>query len=140
MFSFASCEHDTSTHCELSMIETNASPFRSRHDLGRTERAIKQILADGTPAWVSHPKDFKEWAIELYAEEKESSDKQVSGYRMEGQDLLTDKKARRINPIDSRDFISKLRNNGVRCFTYQVQDANTPGHLLNTVGLWCQIP
>jgi hypothetical protein len=122
------------------MIETSQSPIRSRHDVRRTERSVKQILANGTPRWVSHPKDFKHWAQEMYLKDKEDSDKQVSGYRIEGQDLLTDEKARKINPMATRDFIKKLRDNGVKCFTYQVQSDKTPGSIVNTVGLWCEVP
>jgi hypothetical protein len=122
------------------MIQTTQTPFRSRHNIAVTERSIKNILADGTPRWVSNPREFKNWAQELYLKDKEDSDRQVAGYRIEGQDLLTDEKARKIHPMSSRDFIQKLRDNGVNCFTYQVQAENTPAAMVNTVGLWCVIP
>jgi hypothetical protein len=123
------------------MIETNASPFRSQHNVKVTEQSIKNILADGTPRWVSHPKDFKEYANEEYYREKEQSDRLVSAYRMEEQDTLTDEKARKVGKISTREFIKKLRDNGVNCFTYQVPpDAKTPASMRNTVGLWCEVP
>lgn len=121
-------------------LRQTQNPIRSRHRLGQTESAIKRILADGTPAWVSRPQDFKQWAKELYLKDKEDSDRQVSGYRIEGQDLLTDEKARKINPIAIERFMKKLRDNGVKCFLYQVQSPNTPATMVNTVGLWCVIP
>jgi hypothetical protein len=123
------------------MIETNASPFRSRHNIAATERAVKDILKDGTPRWVSHPQDFKQWAAEVYHQEKEESDKLALGFREEEQDTLTDVKARRVKPMDSRAFIQKLRDNGIKCFTYQIPHTpNTPGMMVNTVGLWCVVP
>lgn len=124
------------------MIDLNQpiSPIRSRIDTERTDQAIKRILADGTPRWVSHPQEFKSWAQELYIKEQEESKKQVSGYKIEGQDLLTDEKARKINPLSIERFMQKLRDNGVKCFLYQVQSPNTPAAMINTVGLWCVIP
>src|SRR5450631_2836097 len=103
------------------MLRQATNPIRSRHNLGQTESAIKRILADGTPAWVSRPQDFKNWAAELYAQDKEESDKQAAGYRIEGQQLLTDEKARTINPMSIERFMKKLRDNKVKCFLYQVQ-------------------
>jgi hypothetical protein len=123
------------------MIETNVSPFRSRHDIRRTEQSVKHILSGGTPRWVSHPKDFKQYANEVYFEEKEKSDKLVLSYRMEEQDTLTDEKARKKGALSTREFIKKLRDNGVNCFTYQVPpDPKTPKSMINTVGLWCEVP
>lgn len=123
------------------MIETTETPIRSRIDYRTTDRSIKKILADGTPRWVSHPQDFSQWARECYLEEKEESTKQVAAYREEEQDTLTDYKARKIHPMSSRDFIQKLRDNGVKCFTYQVPHGpGTPARMMNTVGLWCVVP
>jgi hypothetical protein len=117
------------------------SPIRSRIDTRRTDQAIKHILADGTPAWISRPQDFKQWARECYLEDKEDSDRQVLAYRMEEQDTLTDEAARMIHPMDTRNFIQKLRDNGIKCFTYQVPlGPGTPVTMLNTVGLWAEVP
>lgn len=115
-------------------------PIRSRIDTKTTDASIKEILRDGTPKWISHPQDFKQWAREVYVADKEDSDRQVAGYRIEGQDLLTDEKARTINPIHVDEFMRKLRINGVKCFLYQVKSANTPVTMVNTVGLWCVVP
>lgn len=122
------------------MIETNLNPICSRHNFAVTERSIKRILRDGTPAWVSRPRDFKSWARELYLRDKEASTRQVAGYRIEGQEALSDEKARKIHPMRTWDFVLKLRANGVKCFTYQVQSESTPDAMINTVALWCVIP
>lgn len=118
-----------------------SNPIRSNMTQAKAERTAQRILKDGTPKWVSHPKDFKQWAMECYLKDKEESDAQVIGYRMEGQDLLTDRKARLIHTMTTRDFLEKLRMNGVHCFVYQVPpSAATPRELLNTVGLWAEVP
>lgn len=123
------------------MIETNASPFRARHNVRATERAVKQILADGTPAWVSRPKDFKQWASEVYHQEKEESDKLALAYREEEQETLTDEKARTVHPMHVDEFMRKLRINGVKCFIYQTPwKKGDPASMMNTVGLWAVVP
>lgn len=122
------------------MIETNTNPIRSRINMRQTERAIKELTSGGVPRWASHPLEFKNWALEVYAKDKEDSIRQVSSYRMEEQETLTDEKARMVGRMGSREFIEKLRANGVRCFTYQVQSGNTPATMVNTVGLWCVVP
>lgn len=120
------------------MIETDEIPFRSNIN---PEKMVREITRYGIPRWASHPLEFKNWAKECYAREKEQSDQQVRGYQMEEQDTLSDEKCRMINPISTREFIQKLRNNGVKCFTYQIPpDAKTPPTMLNTVGLWCEVP
>jgi hypothetical protein len=115
--------------------------IRSNMTVAKAWKSTREILRGGVPRWASHPKDFKNWALECYFEDKERSDAQVADYRMEGQDLLTDRKARLIKGMHSRSFIQKLRDNGVNCFTYQVPPGpETPKELLNTVGLWAEVP
>jgi len=116
-------------------------PIRSNMTVAKAQRSAKAILKYGTPRWLSHPRDFKQWALECYLKDKEQSDAQVADYRMEEQETLTDYKARMIHQMGTREFIKKLRDNGVHCFTYQApQNAGTPREMLNTVGLWCEIP
>ena len=98
-------------------------------DNATTKESIKQLLAGGTPDWVSHPEDYKNFVKEAFAAEKEMSDQQVESYKMDGQDLLSDEKPRKVHIITTRDFIKKLRDNGVRCFTVD-------NGLAGTVGLW----
>ena len=107
--------------------------IKSIHDLKVTQDSIKDILKDGTPRWVSHPHEYKNFALESIQEDKEMSDDMVKSYRMEDQELLTNAVARKINPMGTRDFILKLRKYGVRCFTI---DNGMP----QTVGLWAMRP
>lgn len=117
------------------------NPIRSNWTLARARAAAARILKGGTPAWLSRPKEFKNWALECYLKDKERSDAQVADYRLEGQEILTDRNASLIRLMGSREFIKKLRDNGVNCFTYQVPPGpGTPPELLNTVGLWCEVP
>jgi hypothetical protein len=116
-------------------------PIRSNMTPAKAARTARKLMRYGVPRWASHPHEFKNYALECYQRDKEQSDAQVADYRMEGQDLLTDRKARLINGMHSRDFIEKLRDNGVNCFTYQVPPGpETPKELLNTVGLWAEVP
>jgi len=122
-------------------ITLNESPFRARHNQPLSERALKELYKDGTPAWIARPKEFRQYAVDCYLADKEESDAMVAQYRMEDQEELTDRKARLVNVMGTRDFIEKLRSNGVHCFTYQVPPGEgTPKELLNTVGLWCEVP
>jgi hypothetical protein len=108
-------------------------PWKEFHDMKTTQESIKQLLAGGTPDWVKHPEDWKNYAKEAFAAEKEISDKQVMGYRIDDQEELVDFRARNVNIISTRDFIKKLRDNGVRCFTIY---NGLPG----TIGLWAVVP
>jgi hypothetical protein len=94
-----------------------------------TKEAIKQLLAGGIPDWYKHPEEYKAFVKESFQAEKEASDAQVEGYKMPHQDLLADEKPRKVHPIATREFVKRLRDNGVRCFTV---DNNLPG----TVALW----
>ena len=58
--------------CLPSVIVTNANPIRSRIDWKTSNAAVKEILKDGTPKWVSHPRDFKRMAQEDYPHRKNS--------------------------------------------------------------------
>jgi hypothetical protein len=110
-------------------LATVDDPWKETHNTAATKETIKQLLADGTPDWVKHPHDYKNFVNEAFQAEKENSDKQVEGYKMEDQSLLTDEAARLVNVISTRNFIRKLRDNGVKCFTI---DNGWPG----TVALW----
>ena len=116
-------------------------PIRSNWNLKRAEQAAQEICRKGVPRWASHPHEFKNWALECYMKDKEESTAQVADYRMEEQETLTDHKARMIRTIGTRNFLEKLRDNGVHCFTYQVPPGpGTPKEMLNTVGLWAEVP
>ncbi len=110
------------------------NPFKERHDMKATRASIKQMLSNGTPNWVKWPEDYKHFVRESFQAEKEASDNQVSQYKMEHQDILTNSKARKVNAIATRDFIQKLRQNGVKCFT--VDNGFPP----QTVALWAVRP
>lgn len=110
------------------------NPWKERHDLKITRETIKQLLSNGTPNWVRWPEDYKNFVKESFAAEKEISDSQVSQYKMEHQDILTNAKARKVNAIGTRDFIAKLRRNGVKCFT--IDNGFPP----QTVALWAIRP
>lgn len=118
---------------QFQMQGSDVDPIKSRHDVAATKDAVKALLANGTPNWVKWPQDYKNFALESIQEEKEMSDEQVAGYKMEDQHVLTNAVARKVNPMGTRDFILKLRKNGVRCFTI---DNGMP----QTVGLWAMRP
>lgn len=119
---------------QFNMQGSDVDPIRSKHDLNTTRQSIKALLANGTPDWVRFPNDYKQFVKESFAEEKELSDMQVAGYRMEDQELLTNTVARKVNPIGTRDFILKLRMNGIKCFTID------NGFPRGTVALWAFKP
>ncbi len=111
-----------------------SNPWKHKHDVKATQASIKTLLANGTPSWVSHPEDFKHFVRESFQQAKEESDAQVSQYKMEHQDILTNSKARKVNAIRTRDFIQKLRQAGVKCFT--IDNGFPP----QTVALWAVKP
>jgi hypothetical protein len=112
---------------EYKKIENN--PIVSTHDLKTTTATIKDMLKDGTPDWYSHPEDYKNFAKEMMATEKENSDGMVLGYKMDSQELLTNYKARAVNIMSTRSFVERLRDNGIQCFALY-------NGLPQTVGLW----
>ncbi|VVB52663.1 Uncharacterised protein [uncultured archaeon] len=107
-------------------------PIKAYHDLSTTRTTIKQLLADGTPDWVSHPEDYKEFVKENFAAHKQESDAMAEAYQWHDQHILADL-GRKVNPISTRAFIDKLRKNGVKCFTV---DNGWRG----TVALWATPP
>lgn len=96
-------------------------------NLSATERAIQTLLKDGTPRWASHPHEYRNFVREEFQREKEMSDFQVRSYRWEDQEILSDKKARIVNILHTRDFLSRLRNNGVQCATFYCGLPDTAG-------------
>lgn len=113
---------------------SDVDPIKSKHDLRSTRASIKALLADGVPNWIKWPEDYKAFVKESFQEEKELSDAQVAGYKMEDQELLTNVVARKINVISTRDFVHKLRQNGINCFTID------NGFPRGTVALWAFRP
>lgn len=109
-------------------------PIKSTHDLKTTRATIKELLANGTPDWVSHPQDYKAFVKESFAAEKEISDQMAKSYQIEDQKILANPAGRMVNATSTRDFITKLRNNGVRCFT--IDNGFPP----QTVALWAIRP
>lgn len=108
---------------------TDTEAIKSRHDLKTTRESIKAMLANGTPDWIRWPHDYKAFVKESFAAEKEQSVEQVLQYRMDGQELLTDEKPRKVHIIPTRDFVKRLRDNGVKCFTVD-------NGMLGQVALW----
>jgi hypothetical protein len=111
-----------------------SNPFKHRHDLKTTQATIKTLLANGTPNWIKWPEDYKNFVKESFAAAKEESDSQVACYRMEHQDILMNARARKVNAISTRDFVQKLRQNGVKCFT--IDNGFPP----QTIALWAIRP
>jgi len=109
-------------------------PWKEFHDVSTTEESVAKMLADGTPNWVKWPADYKEYAREEFQKHREDSEFGAQDYKIEDQAELTNKVARMVNPMSTRDFIAKLRRNGVKCFT--VDNGFPP----NTVALWCLPP
>lgn len=108
-------------------------PIRSSFKYKATERAIQRMLKDGTPDWVSHPNDYRNFVHEEFQREKEMSDFAVRNFRMEDEDILTDRKRRLVNIIHIREFLRRLHTNGVQCFT-------TYAGMPDTAGLWAVVP
>lgn len=109
-------------------------PWKPHHDVAATQATIQQMLAGGTPNWVKWPQDYKAYVKEAFAAEKEISDEMAEQYKIEDQEDLTNRKARMVNPMATRDFIAKLRAHGVKCFTVD------NGFPKQTVALWCIPP
>lgn len=109
-------------------------PWKVRRDLKTTRETIKKLLAGGTPNWVKWPKDYKAFAQEAILADKETSDKMAFRYKMDDQEDLINERARKVNPIRTRDFIEKLRRSGVKCYT--IDNGFPPA----TVALWAFKP
>jgi hypothetical protein len=108
-------------------------PIRTHSDLKRTRESIKELLKHGTPDWVRFPQDYKYLAQEWIAYEKERSDDAVRQFRMPGQEAYSDATPRKINLMGTWDFLQKLRQNGVQCFTFY-------NGMKGTAGLWAAKP
>lgn len=106
------------------------NPINSVHDMKTTQETIKKLLANGTPDWVRFPHEYKNFVRESFAREKEISDTMAKSYQIEDQDILSNPEGRKVNAISTRDFIQKLRDNGVQCFTVD------NGYPPQTVALW----
>jgi hypothetical protein len=109
------------------------NPWKSRHNWKATREAIKRMLAGGTPDFIKHPEDYKQFAQESFLAEKERSTKQVAEYRIEDQEELVDFKARNVNIIGTQQFVKKLTDNGVKCFVCY-------NGLPQTIALWSIVP
>jgi hypothetical protein len=110
------------------------NPINSVHDMKTTQETIKKLLANGTPDWVRFPHEYKAFVKESFAREKEISDTMAKSYQIEDQDILSNPEGRKVNAMSTRDFIQKLRENGVRCFTVD------NGYPPQTVALWAIRP
>lgn len=109
-------------------------PWMSRIDMKTSQETIKKLLAGGTPNWLRWPKEYKAFAQESILADKETSDRMARRYKMAGQDMLTNTAARKVNPIGTRDFIQKIRDAGVKCYTID------NGYPPSTVALWAFKP
>lgn len=109
-------------------------PWQPRHDVDATSAVVKQLLAGGTPDWVKWPEDYKALAQEEFAAHREQSDQMAEQYRFEDQVDLTNKVARKVNPMSTLAFINKLRQNDIKCFIID------NGYPPSTVALWCLPP
>jgi hypothetical protein len=116
------------------MSDHKPADITSRLDLAATEAAVKEILKDGTPKWVSHPEDFRSMAQEVLAEEKEHSDEMARPFALEDRDILTDEKARLVNFMHALKFIRILEKE-FRIYS-EVRVGVKPG----TAGLWVLDP
>lgn len=115
--------------------------IRSRLDRTMAAETQKELYKGGTPKWISHPEDYREMANEDYLASKEQSDSDARQYQLEDQELFVNREARMINRMWTRDFIKKLRDNGVRCFTHQTPpEPGIPAWLANTTGLYAIVP
>jgi hypothetical protein len=117
-----------------SPLQNIDDPWKERHNLKVTQETIKKLLAGGTPNWFKWPKDYKAFAQEAVLADREVSNKMALRYKMEDQELLINELARKVNPIRTRDFIEKLRNSGIKCYT--IDNGFPPA----TVALWAFKP
>lgn len=118
----------------VSGLHDTDKPWNEYHDVPATQESIQKMLAGGTPSWVRWPEDYKSFAKEDFLAHKEKSEMGALDYKIEDQASLTNRRARMVNPMGTREFIRKLRDNGVKCFT--VDNQFPPG----TVALWCLPP
>jgi hypothetical protein len=124
----------TITNPSNAPLQDLPNPWEGRHDLKVTRETIKKLLANGTPSWIKWPKDYKAFAQETLAADKEVSERMAKRHKMEDQELFLNEVARKVNPIATREFIQKLRKAGVRCYTIDL------GYPPQSVGLWAFKP
>ena len=105
-------------------------PLSAHIDRKKVEATVADILKDGVPDWVSHPRDYKNWLDEEEQADKERSDELSKEYRIEDQAELTDEDTSLINFLNVNRFLGKLRDNGIACKVYQ--DPQSP----QTCGLY----
>jgi len=115
-------------------LKDTEAPWQSYRDIDATQETFAKYYAGGTPNWMKWPQEYKNFAREEYLKDLERSKALALDYKLEEQDKLTNAKARKVNPMSTRDFIAKLRANGVKCFT--VDNGFPP----QTVALWCMPP
>jgi hypothetical protein len=115
-------------------LHTLDKPWEVYRDMKTTQATIKRLLSGGTPNWIRFPRDYKAFAQETIASEKEISDKMAFRYKMDHQEDLINETARKVNPWRTRDFIQKLRSSGIQCFTVD------NGFPKSTVALWALKP
>lgn len=110
------------------------NPWGVHRDMKTTQQTIKKMLSGGTPMWMRFPGDYKAFAQETILAEKEISDKMAFRYKMDDQQDLINETARKVNPWRTRNFIEKLRDSGIQCFTVD------NGFPKATVALWAIRP
>lgn len=109
-------------------------PWEGYRDIDATADTFAKYYAGGTPDWFKWPQDYKNFAKEEYEAHREQSEALAEDYKLEDQSELVNETARKVNIIETREFIRKLRANGVKCFT--VDNGFPP----KTVALWCMPP
>jgi hypothetical protein len=114
-------------------LQNIQDPWKTKHNVKATQHAIKELLKDGTPDWVRFPQDYKQYAKETFAYDKETSDNMVREYQIEDQEQLIDFKARNVNIRSSKELILTLREAGVPCVAIY---NGWPGQ----AGLWAFVP
>jgi hypothetical protein len=87
----------------------------------KLEKVVGEILKDGTPDWISHPQDYKNYRAEADEADKARSDEVSKQYRMEDQTELTDEASSLVNFRNVNSFIQTLRSNGAKVKINQTQ-------------------
>jgi hypothetical protein len=103
-------------------------------DVRKTQQFIGELLKDGTPDEFRFPDEYKSYRDECDHADRERSNELAKNHRMEDQDILTDEDSSLVNFINVNNFITKLRENGIKCKVYQ--DPQIP----QTCGLYAVRP
>src|ERR1700737_2556385 len=109
-------------------------PLSAYIDEKKVKRVVADILKDGTPDYISHPEDYKNWLDEQEQADHERSVEGSRQYRIEDQDELTDEDSSLVNFLNVNKFIGRLRDSGIACKVYQ--DPQSP----QTCGLYAVRP